>query len=68
MADAGAFVRPPLITGDKSIAQVTQDVSAPMERRPGLLWWVAFLISVALLALGALAIGYQIATGVGTGA
>ena len=66
MADAGAFVRPPLIAGNKSIAQVTHDVSAPMERRPGLLWWVAFLISVALLALGALAIGYQIATGVGT--
>ncbi len=66
MADAGVFVRPPLITGNKSISDVTHDVSAPMQRRPGLLWWAAFLPSVALMLLGVVAVTYEVATGIGT--
>lgn len=66
MADVGILTKPPLIAGNKTIAQVTRDVSAPMERRPGLLWWVGFLVSLALLGLGAVAITYQVATGIGT--
>ncbi len=58
--------RLPLITGDKSLAQVTREVCAPMNRRPGLAWWAAFLVSASALAVGALAVGYQIATGIGT--
>ncbi len=37
----------PLIEGDKKLAQVTEEVCAPMERRAGPLWWVAFLVSAA---------------------
>lgn len=66
MADAALALRPPLIEGDKSLAQVTHEICAPMESRPGLLWWLALLASGLLLALGAAAIAYQIATGVGT--
>jgi molybdopterin-containing oxidoreductase family membrane subunit len=66
MADVVVTLRPPLIEGDKSIAQVTQDVCAPMEARPTALWWAALAASSFLLLLGALAIGYQIAVGVGT--
>src|SRR5215470_5329326 len=66
MADAVLTLRPPLIDGDKSIAQVTHDVCAPMEARPSSLWWLALAASSSLLLLGALAIGYQIAVGVGT--
>ena len=65
MADA-LVLRPPLIEGDKTLEQVTRDVCAPMERRPGALWWAALLCSGSLLALGAAAIAYQVATGVGT--
>ena len=65
MAEAGT-VRLPLIQGGKSLAQVTLDVLAPMERRPGLLWWVAFATALGLLALGAAAVSYQVATGIGT--
>jgi len=65
MADA-AILRPPLIHGDKSLAEVTRDVCAPMDRRPGALWWSAFLISAGVAGVGLLAIGYQISTGVGT--
>jgi len=66
MAEAAIALRPPLIEGDKTITQVTHDVCAPMEARPTTLWWSALLVSSALLLLGAVAIGYQIAVGVGT--
>jgi Ni/Fe-hydrogenase subunit HybB-like protein len=65
MAEA-AVLRPPLIEGDKSIAQVTNDVCAPMEARPTALWWVALGVSSSLLLLGVVAVSYQIAVGVGT--
>lgn len=65
MAEA-AVLRPPLIEGDKSIAQVTNDVCAPMEARPTALWWVALSVSSSLLLLGVVAVSYQIAVGVGT--
>ncbi len=65
MAEA-AVLRPPLIEGDKSIAQVTNDVCAPMEARPTALWWVALGVSSSLLLLGVVAVTYQIAVGVGT--
>jgi len=66
MAEAVVALRPPLIEGNKSIAQVTHDVCAPMEARPTPLWWAALLASFSLLVLGAAAIGYQITVGVGT--
>jgi len=66
MAEAVVALRPPLIEGNKSIAQVTHDVCAPMEARPTALWWAALLASFSLLVLGAAAIGYQITVGVGT--
>jgi len=66
MADAVLTLSPPLIEGNKSIAQVTHDVCAPMEARPTGLWWGALAVSSSLLLLGVVAIAYQIAVGVGT--
>jgi molybdopterin-containing oxidoreductase family membrane subunit len=59
-------LRQPLVAGDKSVGQVTQDVCAALERRPTALWWLAFLAALSLLALGVTAVSYQIATGIGT--
>jgi molybdopterin-containing oxidoreductase family membrane subunit len=56
----------PLIQGNKRIADVTRDVCAAMDRKPGALWWAAFLSAVALLAVGIAAVSYQVATGIGT--
>jgi len=56
----------PLIAGDKSAADVTRDVCAPLERRATPLWWSAFLASSILLAIGVAAVSYEIATGIGT--
>lgn len=59
-------VDPPLIEGTKSLAEVTADVCAPLERRASLLWWAAFLASFALMLLGISAVAYQTCVGIGT--
>lgn len=59
-------LRPPLVTGDKTIGDVTRDICAPMDRKPTGLWWTAFGISLSALVLGVVAVWYQIATGIGT--
>ncbi len=56
----------PLITGDRTLSDVTRDICAPLERRPGALWWAGFLLSLSLLVLGAVAVTYQVAMGIGT--
>ena len=66
MAEVYSPLRQPVVTGDKSLAQVTQDVAAPLERGPTALWWLAFLAALSVLALGVTAVSYQIATGIGT--
>src|SRR5438874_9784783 len=65
MADA-AMQDAPLIAGNKTAGDVTRDVARAMEGRPTALWWAGLAISSAALLLGTLAIGYQIATGIGT--
>ncbi len=42
-------VRPPLVDGDKTYHQITEDIVRPIEARPSKLWWIGFLIAVALL-------------------
>lgn len=58
-------LRKPLVDLDRSYAQVTTEVCAPMERRPSRLWWIAFLISLSVMMMGFAAIGYQTITGIG---
>src|SRR5512146_2419586 len=62
---SGSIARP-LIEGMKSLGTVTHDVLAPMDARPTALWYGALLASLVLLGLGATAITYEIATGIGT--
>jgi molybdopterin-containing oxidoreductase family membrane subunit len=66
MGELYAPLRRPLVVGDKSLAQVTNDVCAALERRPTMLWWSAFIVALGLLGIGATAVSYQIATGIGT--
>jgi len=65
MADA-VLLRAPYIEGTKSLDQITHDVCAPMEARPGALWWGALAASSSLLLLGVAAVSYEIAKGIGT--
>jgi len=56
----------PLVLGNKSLGQVTDDICAPMERWPNGLWWLGFLVAGSMLLMGTAAVIYQIATGIGT--
>jgi Ni/Fe-hydrogenase subunit HybB-like protein len=66
MAEICSVLRQPWVDGDKSLAQITCDVCAPIERRATSLWWTAFLCASSVLLLGVAAVSYEIATGIGT--
>ena len=66
MSEIETPLRPPLVTGEKTLSQVTRDICAPMERKPNGLWWIAFSISLVALFGGVAAVWYQLATGIGT--
>jgi molybdopterin-containing oxidoreductase family membrane subunit len=55
----------PLIDPRKTFADVNRDVSAPLERKPGMLWKVAFAIAASLFLLMNLVVGYQMKKGLG---
>ena len=54
------------IRGEKTPARVTADVCAPIERGPTALWYGAFAVSVSVFLVGACAMAYTLATGIGT--
>lgn len=66
MSEITARLRLPLIKGNKSLGQVTDDVCGIMERKPTWLWWLAISISSSALLLGIISVTYQIRTGIGT--
>ena len=66
MASISLPAERPWIAGDKTVAQVTADICAPLAGRAGALWWLAFLLSVNVLLLGVVAVGYELVLGIGT--
>ncbi len=66
MANLHAGIHEPWIKGDKALGDVSDDICEILERKPTRLWWWAFSASSSVLALGVMAVTYQIATGIGT--
>jgi len=66
MASVSVPWQVPLIQGNKTSAQVTADICAPLERRASLWWWLTFLLAFSVLLLGVVAVTYQISVGIGT--
>jgi len=66
MARASSVLRPPIIAGDKTPARVTREICAVLDGRATWRWWAGFLVALSALLLGLTAIGYQLATGIGT--
>ncbi len=49
---ATSSLRESLITGGKTVRDVSEDISRQVEGKPTRLWWVAFSISLVLLMFG----------------
>ena len=49
---------------DLNLGQLTEEICAPLERRPSGTFWAALALSVTALGLGVGMVAYQIATGV----
>lgn len=61
-----ASVREPLITGNKTYHQMTEDICAPTESVPNI-WWIAgMMISLGLLAFGTVCLLLTVYVGIGT--
>jgi Ni/Fe-hydrogenase subunit HybB-like protein len=58
-------LRRPLIEGRRSLRQLTDDIMRPLTEGVTRRWWIAFACSVTVLLVGACAIAYQVATGIG---
>ncbi|HEY3043460.1 MAG TPA: NrfD/PsrC family molybdoenzyme membrane anchor subunit [Vicinamibacterales bacterium] len=66
MANGAVLTALPLIGGNKSAADVTRDVVGALDGRPSALWWGGLALSSTALLFGTIAVGYEIATGIGT--
>lgn len=58
-------IREPLIKGDKDYKKVTKDITAPMERKPGPLWFVGIAVSSTAMFLGFFAMYMTVWKGTG---
>ena len=59
-------VRGRLITGDKSFAQISREITAPINDQTPVWWYIAFLISLIMLGLGGYAIYTTLTVGIGS--
>ncbi len=60
-----SFVREPLVDGEKTYSQVTEDIVYTIEAKPTRLWYIGFYISVALLLFGVYSVYNEVVYGVG---
>jgi len=58
-------IRQPLILGDKTYHQITEDVCAPVEGKANRMWYIAFTISAVAALWGLGCIMYTIGRGIG---
>jgi len=58
-------LREPLVKGSKSYHQITEDLVAPIEVKPGKLWYIGFFISLCLLLFGVISVYTEVVYGIG---
>ena len=59
-------IREPLITGNKTYHQITEDLCAPTEKAPGGAWVIAFMLALTCMTLGVFCILWTIWFGIGS--
>jgi len=61
-----SVIRPQLVTGDKTLHDVTTEICRPIENKPTTSWTVGFILSVIFLGILGLTLGITLAFGIGT--
>jgi Ni/Fe-hydrogenase subunit HybB-like protein len=61
-----SVIRPQLVTGDKTLHDVTTEICRPIENKPSTSWTVGFILSVIFLGVLGLTLGITLAFGIGT--
>ncbi len=59
-------VREPLIKGNKTYSQITKDIAAPIEGKPGKAWYMGLALSLSAMFLGLAMMGYTVWQGIGS--
>ena len=65
MSHYEAPIREPLVLGDKTYHDITEDIAKPIEGKANKNWYIAFYISLAAMLWGFGCIFYTIGTGIG---
>jgi len=60
-----AAIRKPLILGDKTYQDITNDICRPIEQKPTKLWWIAFSIAVVGFLWWVASVAYTVGVGLG---
>ncbi len=60
-----ADIREPLILGNKTYHQITEDVCAPVEGKANKMWWTVFTLAALLATWGLGCIFYTVGVGIG---
>lgn len=60
-----APVREPLVTGNKTVHDVSEDIAGRVEQKPTITWMLAMAVSLALLLAGAYAVAITVWEGIG---
>lgn len=58
-------LREPLVSGNKTYHQVTEDIIGPIETKPTTSWWVGLIISLGLLGFGVYSVYREVVYGIG---
>jgi len=64
-ADTVQFTPDVLVTGGKSLADINQDVCAPLETFPTTKWWICFGVSLFALCIWVYSVGSMVLIGQG---
>ena len=59
-------IREPLVQGQKTYHQITEDLCSPTERAPGKAWTLAFIVALMAATWGIISIIITIWVGIGT--
>ena len=57
--------REPLILGDKTYHEITEDICRPIEGKANKWWWLSFTVASAALLWWIISVSYTVGTGLG---